>query len=450
MSLYPVHLDLIIDNNCGTILNTMCSKGIVMDELRQFQNIKGQPLPLLNLPVLDALIAVADKEQSHEILSKTAIYYVHHPLQTSRNVVDAMFKLGAKSENIYVLGKRYSECDDVVEALIHVGVHYQRCSMQKGLGQYSSSFIQDINWLWFKVMQTLNQNIENILVLDHGGHAATYIPSHLLEHYRVVGVEKTSAGLFDIEKKGSLPYPIIDVANSITKRQLESPLIAKAVVKKIISQLPKPDSHFRYGVVGLGSIGTALVEQLHALGYSLIVYDEDSHKLERYKTISNTNCANSLSALISASDWIFGCSGRDITETTLEQFRLATHNKTLVSCSSEDKEFLSLLRKTCLQKPLVFDPLDTIEYRSEFGAEIKILRGGFPVNFDHSGESVEAKDIQLTRALVVSAIMQAVGFLDPTKEVTLAGIYHLDEDLQQFITNEWLKACDQKSMRILN
>lgn len=368
---------------------------------------------------------------------------MHHPLQTSRNVVDAMIQLGAKPSNIYILGKRYSECDEVVQALIATGVHYQPCSMQKGLGQYASSFIQDINWMWFKLMETLSPTIENILVLDHGGHAATYIPNHLLEHYRVVGVEKTSAGFFDLEKRGAIPYPIIDVANSVTKRQLESPLIAKSVVNKIMSRLPDTDKNHRCGVVGAGAIGSALIERLRLMNYTVIVYDADPTQIEKYSNEAGVICANTLSALISASDWIFGCSGRDITEHTLDAFRLATHNKTLISCSSEDKEFLSLLRRLGVQKPFVFDPMDTLEYQSEFGATIEILRGGFPVNFDHSGESVAANDIQLTRALVVSSILQAIDYLDASKPFPASAIYDLDTHLQQFVVNEWLSHQDE-------
>jgi len=393
--------------------------------------------PLIHLPVLDALLDKTDLHQANKILAKTAIYYVHHPLQTSRNVVDCLMKMGAKPENIYILGKRYSECDEVVQALIQTGVHYQPCSMQKGLGQYAKSFIHDINWLWFKLMQTIDSSIENIMVIDHGGHAVTYMPNELVDHYKVIGIEKTSAGFFDQDKKGTLAFPIIDVANSTTKKHLESPLIAKTVVKKILSKLPALDNEHRYGVVGAGAIGAALIKHLRALGYPLMVYDVDSACLEIYKEDKGIICVNDLSALIAASDWIFGCSGRDITSNTLEQFRLATRDKTLISCSSEDKEFLSLLRQAGIQKPVVFDPLDTIEYHSVFGATIEILRGGFPVNFDHTGESVEANEIQLTRALVVAAIIQATQYLEDSITVREPGIYPLDFNLQQFVVKEW-------------
>lgn len=144
-----------------------------------------------------------------------------------------------------------------------------------------------------------------------------------------------------------------------------------------------------------------------------------------------------MSALIASADYIFGCSGRDISDSHLEQFRLATRNKTLISCSSEDKEFLSLLQMINQQAPMIFDPMDDIEFKTEFGASIHLLRGGFPVNFDNTGESVPANDIQLTRSLVIAAVLQALDFLNTTSIEN--GVYALDAAYQRFVIYEWCK-----------
>jgi hypothetical protein len=105
-------------------------------------------LPEINLPVMDALLEKAFIDGKRDIFKKTAIYYVHHPLKTSINVIDGLIRLGTKPKNIFILGKRYSECEAVVTALIRKGVDYQPCSMQTNIGRYSYSFIRDINWLW--------------------------------------------------------------------------------------------------------------------------------------------------------------------------------------------------------------------------------------------------------------------------------------------------------------
>lgn len=396
-----------------------------------------------SLPVLDALMDKARAEGKAGILNKTAIVYVHHPLMTSINLIDALIQLGAKPENLFILGKSYSDCEPVASALIEKGVYYQPCSMQTGLGQYSPSFIRDINWLWRKVVEKLDFQVEQIIVMDHGGHAITYLPLTLLEHYKIIGIEKTTAGFINTQKCGLPPIPVIDVANSAAKRFLESPLIAESVVKKIVSYLPENLDNFIFGVVGLGAIGKALVKRLQLLGCQLIVHDIDSAQ-QQFSDTHNIIFTNKMSALIASADYIFGCSGRDITEGQMEQFRLATRNKTLISCSSEDKEFLSLLQMINQQGTSIFDPMDNIEFKSEFGAFVYLLRGGFPVNFDHSGESVPANDIQLTRSLVLAAVLQAAEYLNSTSMER--GVYPLDAAYQSFVINEWLKHQDEPLM----
>lgn len=394
-----------------------------------------------SLPVLDALLAKACNDGKSGILNKTAVFYVHHPLKTSINVIDALIHLGAKPEHLFILGKRYSECEPVVSALVQKGVHYQPCSMQTGIGQYSYSFIRDINWLWAKVVEKLDAQVEQILIMDHGGHAITYLPLMLLEHYKIIGIEKTTAGFINSKKQGLPPIPVIDVANSAAKRFLESPLIADAVVNKIVSYLPENINDFVFGVVGLGSIGKAVVNRLHQLGCRIVVHDIDSAQQHFIDNKKNVIFTNEMSALIASADYIFGCSGRDISEGQLEQLRLATRNKMLISCSSEDKEYLSLLQMINQQAPALFDPMDDIEFKTEFGASIHLIRGGFPVNFDHTGESVPANDIQLTRSLVLAAVLQASDYLNDTSKE--CGVYALDAAYQRFVIYEWLKYQDE-------
>lgn len=400
-------------------------------------------LPGIKLPVMDALLNNALTKGKQDVLSKTAIYYVHHPLQTSINVIDSIIQLGAKPSNIFILGKRYSECEAVVSSLIQWGVYYQPCSMQTSIGNYASSFIRDINWLWAKLIEQISDDIEEILVLDHGGHAITYLPLMLLEHYKIIGIEKTTAGFIDSDKRGLPPIPMIDVANSAAKKFLESPLIAEAVVSKIMSYLPENKEDFIFGVVGLGAIGQSVINRLRSLGCRLIAYDKNVQQLQSFQSTKGIHCTYDLAALIASCDYIFGCSGRDISEGRLEQFRLSSKNKTLISCSSEDKEFLSLLQMVNQKSSNLFDPLDDIEYKTEFGATIHLLRGGFPVNFDASGESVPAKDIQLTRSLVLAAVMQASSYFQDTS--IESGVYALDPSAQKFIIKEWLKYQDESS-----
>ncbi len=413
-------------------------KTIATDNQSTLNNESFHHQDTIRLPVLDSLLNRANVSETQKILKKTIIYYVHHPLQTSINVIDSLVSLGVSYENIFILGKKYSECDEVVDSLIARGVHYQPCSKQTRIGQFATSFIRDINWLWFRLTQNLSSSIENILILDHGGHAVHYMPVELLERHRVIGIEKTSAGFFELNRRGTPPFPMIDVANCFAKKHLESPLIAKTIVNKLFALLPKPKNNFYYGVVGLGAIGAAIIEQLIEQGQNLFVFDLNSELMKLYQNDPRIECAKDTNQLIEKCDWIFGCSGRDITEAYIDQLDLTKRDKTFISCSSEDKEFLSLLRHIDKQTPIEFNPLDTIKYHSEQGAVIRLLRGGFPINFDGTGESVPANEIQLTRSLVIGAVLQAIRFLGQYANIEKAAIYPLNIEVQRFIVYHWL------------
>lgn len=409
-------------------------------EINQLNEMSPSPysFTLAKLPVLDKMLVKAKDAIESKALNKTAIFYVHHPLQTSVNVIAAMLSLGAQPNNVFVLGKRYSECDAVVAHIMSLGVNYQPCSMQTRLGNYAQSFTRDINWMWIHLMENISPDVEEILVLDHGGHALAYLPPQLLENYKIIGIEKTTAGLMDLDTHGLPPFPLIGVANCAAKRYLESPLIAEAVVSKLTSFIPLDKGQLTCGVVGYGAIGKAITEQLLSLGHRVIVHDKDHLQLNNSTAAIQTS---DLSALIAYADYVFGCSGRDISESLMEQFRLATRDKTLISCSSEDKEFLSLVKKIGLQNSIEnapFDPLDNLEYKSVFGATIHVLRGGFPVNFDNTGESVPARDIQLTRSLVLAAVLQAIDYFKKPDIINRRGLYALDSSIQQFVVEEWL------------
>jgi S-adenosylhomocysteine hydrolase len=390
--------------------------------------------PLIYLPLLEKLIhrALIKKQCS---LKNIGIVYIHHPLKTSVNLVDSMIRLGAMPENIFVLGKKYSECKAVVQEITCYGVHYQPCSDQLGLGQYNYSFTRDINLLWKKVGDNLGKDIKNLLILDHGGYASSFVPVPLLKQYKVIAVEKTTAGLIKFKDQGLPPFPLISVADCATKKILESPLIAEAIVNKLLTLIPKNPDIATCGIIGFGAIGKAIATKLLSMNYKVMIYD---HHFQFSNALTKAIFTDKLDEIVGFSDYIFGCTGQESIN-TIEAFIHAEKDKTLISCSSADKEFLPLLK--AIQRKnnkLVQDPFAEIRYITSKGATIRILKGGFPINFDHSGESVPPRDIQLTRALVLTSIIQATQFFNRQSLLKQAGIYALDAKTQQFLANEWL------------
>jgi S-adenosylhomocysteine hydrolase len=103
----------------------------------------------------------------------------------------------------------------------------------------------------------------------------------------------------------NLRIPIIDVASSAAKKWLEPIIISKYIIKKFeVSYVKK--KKIDCGVVGFGATGKAVADALSLSGHNVTVYD----KLPR-NIIKNNKYygSNTLSSLISTSDYVFGCTG---------------------------------------------------------------------------------------------------------------------------------------------
>jgi len=382
---------------------------------------------MTNLPVVDNLL----KENQHllrqEPLKNTVIVYVHHALQTSINVINSLLMLGAKPACIYILGKSYSENKAVVQYMKALGITYIDSSDQIGFGEYKRAFQSDINYLWKLVEKHLDDRIKDILVLDHGGHAIQSIPQTIKSSYQIIGIEKTTAGTMGYTSENKPDIPIINVAGCAAKRILESPLIADAVSSKVEPIIKTISKEKICAVIGYGAIGKSVASVLKNQGKQVLVYDKNIFTAEN----------DSLESIIEKSDYIFGCTGTDITFNIVHSIVETKGSKIFLSCSSEDKEFLSLLKEITKDKDFCQDKLfDDVKLNTKNGGQIVLVNGGFPVNFDDSGESVPAKDIQLTRALVIGGVIDAIkmrqGYNDFQND-----LFKLSADIQKTIVTSW-------------
>ncbi len=155
------------------------------------------------------------------------------------------------------------------------------------------------------------------------------------------------------------------------------------------------------GIFGLGNIGRALVKDLSD-HYHLSVFDHNEDITNALIKIDSD--ANSL--YLNA-DFIIGATGNDVSN--LNWVKKAGKDKILMSVSSGDKEFKGLLNisKKYIQEP-VSSLLDNVVINTEDGYRLKILRGGTPINFDNNIHSVLPEYIQLTRALLLIGVIQAI------------------------------------------
>jgi 3-hydroxyisobutyrate dehydrogenase and related beta-hydroxyacid dehydrogenases len=230
----------------------------------------------------------------------------------------------------------------------------------------------------------------------------------------IVGIEQTRGGSNRPTFNG-LPFPIINVAGSYAKTEIEYPHVANLVAKKLLKVIqteitPEIKRKPLIGVIGFGTMGQAVTTKMLECGFEVIVFDKDR---SRFNSDSQIIHYDNSAILIANADIIIGCTGKDITQkkSNLSAFLYSRQKKWLISTSSKDREFNTLLRVIQSEiKGLGYapDPFRTIHYENHATGVIDILRGGFPINFDNEAHSVPPECIWPTRSALLLACLSAV------------------------------------------
>lgn len=382
-------------------------------------------LPLLESIGADAVAA------ARQALQNAALVGAQHLLLSTGSLVEVLLRLGLRRESVFLLGKCYSQNREVIGRLQRVGIRVVSGSEPGTPGTFASTIDADTGRLWNEVrIASARTDLDSIIVLDDGGHCLGTIPRDLHRRFRVVGVEQTTSGIRRTPMHDNVP--VVSVATCAAKRHFEPPLISRAVLRRLQAFLPRGAASV-VGIVGLGPIGSALARDLVASGHRVFVYDR------RITQIAGAAWCDGIDQLLERVEVLLGCTGEDSLSACNWQ-TLKPGTTVVASCSSEDREFVSLLRRA---------PTDaTPPYRARLPLSIKVknhefrmLRAGYPINFDGSIESVPAHDIQLTRALLLAAVLQAVG---PRAPSTGSGYEMLSPSVQANAVQRWIALSPEK------
>ena len=403
------------------------------------------------LSVLSYIVELFKQNNKNLNLGEITFICIQHLFFTTVSLIEALIDLGAMPHNIHIIGKIYSTCPEVVNRLRNKNVNCYGISEPERPGYFSEYFERDISKMWANIEKELIlKPLNKIIILDDGGKCLQSVPTQLIEQHKICGVEQTSFGATNV-KKFNIPFPVINVAYSAAKQTMESPMIAEAVVNKLEKLLTLgKDPSLVYGVVGLGAVGQAVANKLSSLNYQIMLYDRVQEKCFPFQTINNIKIAISTEQVFTKADYIFGCTGEDITLFLEIDALKQKGSKHLISCSSQDIEFQTFLRyidKVTCKKQL--KALDSIEYKFNDRDSLVIYNGGYPINLDNSGESVPAKDIQLTRGLLLGGVLQASCYLEH-HEFLNNTLYMLSSYIQQIVVQNWLTDQGYKNMDFPN
>jgi len=352
------------------------------------------------LPVLENLESLCSGPERNALRS-CALVAVQHLLETTGSLFESLIALGLPPRNIFVLGKLYSASKSVQQRLRSLGVNVFENGIPERFGSYCDQFTIDVKRLWGEVLDRgVLDRVDRIVILDDGGYAITQTPKSVLSLLPVHAVEQTMSGI-EFTKNNCPLVPIVDVASSAAKTLLEPKLIWDAVQARIASAITDAPS---FGVVGLGNIGSAVAVALSKSNRPVFLFDKEDRKIP---SLSTPIFCGDVSQVFQNASVIFGCTGSDFLEGESWWGGLEGQ-KTLISCSSHDQEFRAVLRQARPAHVRNLSHLFATVKVATGNGELSVLRGGFPINFDGSIESVKAMDIQLTRGLLLAGTLQAI------------------------------------------
>ncbi len=370
----------------------------------------------LILPLVESLIDACGDVS----LSRVRIIGVQHILETTHAMFQSLYKLGLKPENVSIIGKCYSTCQEVYDEMIQDGIDVCPGSfVYSSHTSFDELYTQTIKqFLEFRVPNISKDQYDCIIVLDDGGKCISFFSDYNSNSIPVVAIEQTSSGYHAIRQK-ELNFPVINVARSPAKLTLEAPMIAQAAAERLYKSLQKRNLSFDNAlIIGGGAIGQAIRNHL-SNDMDIKIWDRNIN----YSDYGHLD----LPDILGDFSLIIGCTGE--TSVPHHLHSLLSPETVLVSASSSDREFDAhhLRRKTSDGKSCYSDlEID----------DLLLVNSGFPVNFDGERENIDLHLIQLTIALISAGILQAYRIAHTAE----AGILPLDPSLEAGIQSEFLES----------
>jgi len=406
-----------------------------------------------NLPISLPLIDYLDNKYQithQQPFKNTVLFAIQHLLGSTVPLLLAIEKGGVNKHDVYLVGKAYSTHPVVMSYLKDHGRHVLNAIM--GYSEdvpYDMVLEDNIRHTFRKLIDKfkLDESSTKILLLDDAGKGIRILHEEFprYAHYFKC-VEQTTRGIREIEDI-ELKCPVVNVARSWAKTSYEAPLIAQSMVQELLHALERWQFVFTLTnhtilLFGYGTVGEYVCTELTTKGFSVLVFDTNQARLERANESGYQTLRNYAEALSSVG-MVVGCTGTP--HLSNDELRALQPGTLLVNMASSDLEFAAwrfrkaaiIVHETVLPSDeLVHTQLEgPIPWRCLYQITVGntgfyLANGGFPIDFSGAMDPIPPSDIQLTRALLLAAALQAVHSED-------TGIHKLNDEVQHLILGEY-------------
>lgn len=241
---------------------------------------------------------------------------VQHLTGSAVPLFHALADAGIPYHRMFLVGKAYSSHPKVISCLTGLGCRLSNdATMLSPSNPYEDEIESEIERQLTKVSGLLDRSADiSALVFDEGGKAVRAIHQTFRgQARRFHCVEQTTRGLREFTG-GSLLCPVINVARSNAKMEIEAPIIARSMVAALeearsewrpIYDAPLNDAL----VIGYGVVGRNLVKELLSRGYRVRVFEKAEYVLDSLPSGEKASRVEKLESELSEVPIVMGCTG---------------------------------------------------------------------------------------------------------------------------------------------
>jgi S-adenosylhomocysteine hydrolase len=361
-------------------------------------NMAKHPPFIETLPLLKWVVEEWSKP-TKKPLKDIRIFLIIHLLPDASAFLHALKLLGG--EKITIIGKPYSTMAQTVREIKDIG--FNAIYTPRDMYQFNK-YVKDN-------LIEIFQGKENIIILEDGGYCVKYIIESELNTNKLLGiVEQTTIGInrdkeiIDALKKQKkeINFPIIDVATTKSKVELESIEIGNSVVRNIenlLNKMKKTIAGKQILIVGFGNIGSAIAGTIKDKA-PVTIYDNDP--LRRIKARYRGLHVEKINQALKKADLVIGCTAKTWAK---EKELLNLKDEVIFVCASSERVEYS---HESLEK------LSQSIKENNWGLKvvlnkkiINLLANGYPVNFFGASakESVLNSSVPEESFQIISALL---------------------------------------------